>query len=188
MNRSDTPIGKQFIVLPTPSFPHFLPSPFLLCNPTDLIWEDDWSHSHFIRRSASWGFFGVFLIFKVNARRSVHSPQDHIIIILIISNRGDWRKTLGKVPLAWNPDRSWWHRHTSLKLSLAAAHGSMDKRYFLMQRERKLGLRTHCDVKWISNPIHDYYLPLEALIRELELQMAEIRRIVPRAKGTSSAN
>ena len=29
-------------------------------------------------------FFGVFLGCKANARRSVHSPQDHFIIILIL--------------------------------------------------------------------------------------------------------
>ena len=35
---------------------------------------------------------------------------------LIISDRRDWRDTRGKWPLARNPDRSWWHRHTSFKL------------------------------------------------------------------------
>ena len=33
------------------------------------------------------GFSGVFLSCKANARRSVHSPQDHFIITLIISDR-----------------------------------------------------------------------------------------------------
>jgi hypothetical protein len=37
---------------------------------------------------------GVFLSCKTNARRSVHSPQDHFIITLIISDRCDW-PTLG---------------------------------------------------------------------------------------------
>ena len=59
-------------------------------------------------------FAGVFLSCKANTWRSVHSPQDHFII-LIISDRRDWRDTRGKWPLARNPDRSWWHRHTSLK-------------------------------------------------------------------------
>ena len=54
----------------------------------------------------------VFLGCKVNARRSVHSPQYHFIITFIIS---DWRDTRGKWPLARNPDRSWWHRHTNWK-------------------------------------------------------------------------
>jgi hypothetical protein len=35
------------------------------------------------------GFSGVLLSCKVNARRSVHSPQDHFIITLIISDRID---------------------------------------------------------------------------------------------------
>ena len=60
-------------------------------------------------------FFGVFLSRKENAWRSVHSPWDYFIII-INSDRSDWRDTRGKWPLARNPDRSWWHRHTSLWL------------------------------------------------------------------------
>ena len=48
-----------------------------------------------------------------HAWRSVHSPQDHFIITLIISDRSDGRDTRGKWPLARNPDRSWWHRHTT---------------------------------------------------------------------------
>ena len=56
--------------------------------------------------------FGVFLSCKANARRSVHSHQDHFIITLIISDRRDTR---GKWPLARNPDRSRWHRHTNWK-------------------------------------------------------------------------
>ena len=74
-----------------------------------LIRGDDWSHSTFIRRSPSWGFLGFSLGCKANARRSVHSPP------LIISDRRDWHNTRGKWPLARNPDRSCWHRHTSVK-------------------------------------------------------------------------
>ena len=59
-------------------------------------------------------FSGVFCC-KASARRSVHSPQDHFIITLIISDRSDWRDTRGKCSLARNPDRSWWHRHTNWK-------------------------------------------------------------------------
>ena len=77
------------------------------------IWGNDWSHSPFIRWSPSRGFLGGFLGCKANARRSVHSYQDHFIITLIISDRRDWRDTRGKWPLARNPDRSWWHRHTN---------------------------------------------------------------------------
>ena len=73
----------------------------------DPIWGDDWSHSSFIRRSPSRRFPGVFLSHKANAKRSVHSPQDHFIIILIIS---DWCDTEVKWPLTRNLDRSWRHR------------------------------------------------------------------------------
>ena len=34
---------------------------------------------------------------------------------LSLANRHDWRDTRGKWPLARNTDRSWWHRHISLK-------------------------------------------------------------------------
>ena len=95
----------------------FCPSfslPDVICDSTDLTEEmdpicgDDWSHSSFIRRSPSWGFPGF-----ASAVRQMHSPRDHFIIILIIS---DSRDTRGKWPLYRNPDGSWWHRHTSLKL------------------------------------------------------------------------
>ena len=74
-------------------------------------------------------FSGGFLGCKANVRRSVHSPQDHFIITLIISDRRDWRDTQGKWPLARNPGRSWWHRHTNWKFLLASAHSSMNNRY-----------------------------------------------------------
>ena len=75
------------------------------------IWGNDWSQKPHHQR-----FSGVFLSCKANAGRSVHSPQDHFIISLIISDRRDWRDTRGKWSLARNPDRSWWYHHTSLKL------------------------------------------------------------------------
>ena len=51
-----------------------------------LIWGEQWSHSPFIRRSHSWGFLGFSC--EVNARRSMHSPQDHFIITLIMMTLG----------------------------------------------------------------------------------------------------
>ena len=102
-------------------FPFFLPSWRAVrsywshLEERDPIWGDDWSHSLFIRRSPSWVFSGVFLGCKANARRSVPSPQDHFIITLAISDQRNWRHTRGKWPLARNPDRSWWHRHTNWK-------------------------------------------------------------------------
>ena len=44
------------------------------------------------------------------------APQDHFIIPLTISDRRYRRDTPGKWPLARNPDRNWWHRHTNLNL------------------------------------------------------------------------
>ena len=64
----------------------------------------------FIRRTPHWGFPG----FSSAVRQM---PGDLCTVpILIIIDRRDWRDTRGKWPLARNPDRSWWPRHTSLKL------------------------------------------------------------------------
>ena len=54
-----------------------------------------------------------FLSRKVNSRRSMHNPRHHLISL---SDRRDWHDTQDKWPLARNLDRSWWHRHTSIKL------------------------------------------------------------------------
>ena len=61
---------------------------------------------------------------------SVHSPQYHFNIPLIISDRRDWRDTRGKCPLAKNQDLSGWHRHTNWTFFFffATAHGSIDNR------------------------------------------------------------
>ena len=96
--------------------------PDVLCDPTDLIWRKGTPFKVMTGRTAPSSdglladFSVIFLGWKANARRSVHSPQDHFIITLIISDRCDWRDTRGKWPLASNPNRSSWHRHTSLKL------------------------------------------------------------------------
>ena len=105
----------------TLSFPYFLPSPFLMsCAilPTSFGGKETqltrWLVAQPLHQTVSeLRFSGVLFGCKANARRSVHSPQDHFIITLIIS---DWCDTRGKWPLARNPNRSWWHRHTSPKL------------------------------------------------------------------------
>ena len=92
------------------------PLPFLpdRIDPTDLIWrkltlfEAMTGHTAPLSDGLLAELSGVFLSCKANTRRSVHSPQDHFIITLIISDRHDWRDTWGK----W----SLWHRHNSLKL------------------------------------------------------------------------
>jgi hypothetical protein len=58
----------------------------------------------------------IYILSELFLRKPVHSLRDHFIITLIISDRPEWRDTRGKWPLARNPERSWWHRHTSLKL------------------------------------------------------------------------
>ena len=76
----------------------------------DPILGDDWSHN-----PSSDGILAEVFRCKAIARRSVHSSQNHLIITLVISDRSDWRDTRGKWPLARNPDRNWWHRHTNWK-------------------------------------------------------------------------
>ena len=66
--------------------------PGVLCDPIDLIWRKGTPFDAMTGRTApsSDGLLaGVFLGYKANARRSLHSPQDHSIITLIISNRRD---------------------------------------------------------------------------------------------------
>ena len=93
-----------------------------LCDPTDLICRKGSPFEAMTGRTAPssdgllaevfWGFPQLL----ANARRSVHSPQDHFIITLLTSDRRDWRDTRGKWPLARNPDRSCRHGHTSVML------------------------------------------------------------------------
>ena len=87
-----------------------------------------------IRRSLSWGFSGVFHSCKVNARRS----KTALIIALIISDRCYWRNTRGKWSLAINPDRSWWHRQTSLKLFGLSTWFPGQQRF---KKKKKKGIR-----------------------------------------------
>ena len=62
--------------------------PDVLCDPTDLIWRKGTPFEAMNGPTASSdGLLAeVFLDCKTNARRSVHSPQYHFIITLIISN------------------------------------------------------------------------------------------------------
>ena len=62
------------------------------------------------------GFFGVFLSYKVNARRFGTAPGIISLSPLPLADRRDWRYSRGKWPLPGNPDRSLWPRHTSIKL------------------------------------------------------------------------
>ena len=105
--------GTRFPARPVLSLFPFFSFPDVLCVPTDLIWRKETpfeATTVCIAPSSE-----VFLGCKANARRSVRSHQDHFIITLIISDRRDWRDTRGKWPLARNPCKSWWHRHTNLK-------------------------------------------------------------------------
>ena len=45
-------------------------------------------------------------------------PLYRLIITLWLADRGDWRDTRSKWHLTRNPNRSWWYRHSSLKLQL----------------------------------------------------------------------
>ena len=75
-------------------FPSFS-LPYVLCDPTDLIWRKWIPFEAMTSRTApsSDGLlaevFEVFFSRKTNSRRSVHNPQDHFIITLIISDGRD---------------------------------------------------------------------------------------------------
>ena len=64
----------------------------------------------------------------------------HFIITLIVGNRCDWRETRDKWSLASNPDRSWWHRHTSIDVLGRNPYGSMDNGGGGMIKNNKLRL------------------------------------------------
>ena len=66
--------------------------PDVLCDPTDLIWMKGTQFEAMTGRIApsSDGLLAeVFLGYKANPRRSVHSPQDNFIITLIIGDQHD---------------------------------------------------------------------------------------------------
>ena len=44
------------------------------------------------------------------------APSTILLSLISLVNKRVWSDTRGKCPLARNPDRSWWHRHVSLKL------------------------------------------------------------------------
>ena len=90
------PLQEQVSVRVLPILLYFLPPTFrMLCNPTNLIWRKGTLFEAMPGRTApsSDGLLaevsGVFLGCKAIAKRSVPSPQDHLIITLIISDRRD---------------------------------------------------------------------------------------------------
>ena len=156
---------------PTPSFLYFLPSPFLtFCAtlPTSFGGKGPhlrrWLVAQLLHRLR---FSGVFLSYKANARRSVHSPQDHFIINLIISDRRDWRNTRGMWSLARNPDRSWWHRHACVKLF---------GRSFWLYEKKKVTFINGAWYKWIK--ICD--------LRNLFLRLCYVDTFVSKSRSTRS--
>jgi hypothetical protein len=68
--------------------------------------------------------------------------------LVITGNLMQWNIKITRIKwsLAKNPD-SWWHRHTSLKLFLAAAHGSKNNRNvkirFISGIINRHGIRAH---------------------------------------------
>ena len=148
MNLLDSPV--------LPLFPSFSLLE-VLCDPTDLIWRKKTPFEAMADRTAPSSdvsylrFPGVFLSCKENTRRSMHSPQDHFIIILITSDRLDWRDTRDKWPLARNPDRS----TATLVWNFfgRSPQGSMDNRNLL----DCLGPRLLAMVRWVYNQVAEEY-------------------------------
>ena len=105
------------------SCPSFFPSPLLTCcsiRTTSLdgkgpIWADDRSDS-LHRLSPSWGFPWFSSVTRWISGDLCTAPGIISLPSLTRVYRRDWLGTRGKWPFARNPDRSWWHRHSSLKL------------------------------------------------------------------------
>ena len=87
-------VAEVFYPHPVLSLIHSFSLPDVLCEPTDLIWRKGTPFEVITGRTApsSDGLLAeVFpdFSYKADARRSVHSLQDHFIITLIISDRRD---------------------------------------------------------------------------------------------------
>ena len=110
----------------TSSFTSFLPSPFLTC--CAILPTSFGGKGPHLRQSpvaqplhqtvSQLRFSGVFLSFKANARAGDLCTVPRIISLSSLSLATDVTDaTLGESwPLVGNPERSCWHRHTSLKL------------------------------------------------------------------------
>ena len=123
----------------TPPFPYFLPSLFIKCFAIlslSFIGKVPHLRRWLVAQSSSDSlhlrFSRVILNREANSRRSVYSPQDHFISILIISDRRDWRDTRSKWPLVRNPDRSWWHRHSNWKFFWSQVFFNKAPRLYLL--------------------------------------------------------
>ena len=93
----------------------------LLCNPTDLIWRKGtpagaMTSRSLHRRPSNWSFPWFFSVLRYIPGDLCTAPGI-TLLPLSLADRRDWCDTRGKWPLARNPDKSWWHRNTSLKLS-----------------------------------------------------------------------
>ena len=123
-------INKHSKSIPVLSlFPSFS-LPGVLCEPTDLILRKGTPFETMTGCTAPSSdslLAGVFFSYKANAKRSVHNPQDHFIITLIISDPRDWRDIRGKWRLAKNPERSWWHKLKVFKMKTSL--GALSKNF-----------------------------------------------------------
>ena len=60
--------------------------------------------------------YGIFLVVRQMPGDLYTPPSIIWSSPLSLAVRCDWRDTRGNWPLARNPNRIWWHRHTSIKL------------------------------------------------------------------------
>ena len=100
--------------------------PHVFCDANEVMWRKilrrslvEQPSSHLLR------FSRIFLDLKVNTRKSVHRLGSISPSSLSLA---DWRDTRGKYPLARNLNRSWWHRHKSIKIFVRSPrlHGQQD--------------------------------------------------------------
>ena len=69
--------------------------------------------------------FRDFLSPKVNARIFFHNLRFYPLSLLPSADRTGRCDTRSKWPWTRNPDKSWWHRHSTYKVFLAVVHGSI---------------------------------------------------------------
>ena len=93
-------------------------------------------------------------------------------------DRHDWRETRGKWSLARNPDRSWWHRHTSLKLfcSSPGLHGQEVNGSWLVQVVPSVFL---CSVLSFPRAFKSFLLGVSTFIYRLWYSFAVHFRQIP---------
>ena len=91
----------------------------------------------------------------------------------------------GQVAMTRNPDRSWWHCHTSLKILSAAAHGSMDKRSLHLENGVSSKLQTIIINLFVFINMHKFWVYIQHGISIWVIQKTLSKQKIGKEKGNS---